>query len=92
MRWKWCSDAKDVGELELEGGCNSSRLLGLGIDGSNARLKGCEGSGEVGQSGYRIKLRPSYTEQKINKIPIVVSYENCFPKKDKPVQIVELIF
>jgi hypothetical protein len=44
------SDAKDVGELELEGGCNSSRLLGLDLGDSDAHLEGCEGSGEVDRS------------------------------------------
>jgi hypothetical protein len=39
MRWKWCSDIKDVGELELEGSRSSSCPLGL------------EGSSEVDQSG-----------------------------------------
>jgi hypothetical protein len=46
MRWRWGSDSKDVDELELEGG-----LLGLGLGGGNAHLKGCEGSDEVSQSG-----------------------------------------
>jgi hypothetical protein len=48
-RWRWCSDSEDVGELELEGARDSSRLLGLG--GGDARLKGGEGSGEVGRRG-----------------------------------------
>jgi hypothetical protein len=51
MRWKWSSDAEDVGELELEGGRSNSCLLGLGLDDSNACLEGCEGSDEVGWSG-----------------------------------------
>jgi hypothetical protein len=46
MRWRWWSDSKDVDELELEGG-----LLGLGLGGGNAHLKGCEGSDEVSRSG-----------------------------------------
>jgi hypothetical protein len=53
MRWRWCSDAKDVGKLELKGGRSSSHLLGLGLDGSDARLEGCGSSGgSRGGSGH----------------------------------------
>jgi hypothetical protein len=45
-RWR-CSDSEDGSELELEDGRGSLRLLGLGLDGGDARLKGCKGSGEV---------------------------------------------
>jgi hypothetical protein len=51
MRWRWCNHSEDVSELELEGGRGSSLLLGHELDGGDACLKGCEGSGEVGQSG-----------------------------------------
>jgi hypothetical protein len=50
MRWRWCSDAEDVSEMELEGGRSSSRLLDLSLGGSDARLEGYEGSNEVGGS------------------------------------------
>jgi hypothetical protein len=42
MRWKWCSNTEEVGELKLKGGCSSLRLLGLGPDGSDVRLEGYE--------------------------------------------------
>jgi hypothetical protein len=35
-RVRWCSDSENVDELELEGGCGSSRLLGLSFGGGNA--------------------------------------------------------
>jgi hypothetical protein len=41
----------DVSELELEGGRGNSSLLGLGLDGGDAHLMDCEGSGKVGRSG-----------------------------------------
>jgi hypothetical protein len=41
---------EDGSELELEGGRGSSRLLGLSLGDGEARLKGCEGSGEVNRS------------------------------------------
>jgi hypothetical protein len=50
VRWR-CSGSKDVSELELEGGRGNSSLLGFGLGSGDARLKGCEGSNEVGQSG-----------------------------------------
>jgi hypothetical protein len=50
VRWR-CSGSEDVSELKLKGGRGSSSLLGLDLGGGDARLKGCEGSGEVGRSG-----------------------------------------
>jgi hypothetical protein len=52
VRWRCrCSDSEHVSELELEGGHDSSHLLGLGLCGGDVCLKSCEGSGEVGRSG-----------------------------------------
>jgi hypothetical protein len=60
-RWRYCSsgsramwrysDSEDVSELELEGGRDSSCLLGLDLGGGDAHLKGCECCNEVGRSG-----------------------------------------
>jgi hypothetical protein len=47
MRWKWCTDSEDIRELEIKGGCGSSRLLGLVLGGGDMRLKGGEGSNQV---------------------------------------------
>jgi hypothetical protein len=50
-RWKWYSDVEDVGELELDSGCGSSRQLGLGLDGGNMRLDGGEGIDQADRRG-----------------------------------------
>jgi hypothetical protein len=49
MRWAWCSDTKDIGELELEGDRNGSGLLGL--NSGNVHLEGDEGSDQVDWRG-----------------------------------------
>jgi hypothetical protein len=49
MRWAWCSDTKDISELELEGDRNGSGLLGL--NSGNVHLEGSEGSDQVDWRG-----------------------------------------